>query len=93
MHMPNTAHDDTEPDNVKMINDTEYLQEGEVTLEVSNLGEVKNAIVVLNKLRRQAIDAMGVDENDTEGGTAVLSVEYRVEGDKVIAHVTHGLVD
>lgn len=80
--------------NVKMIKDEEYIQEGEVTLEVSNLAEVKNAIAVLNKLRRQAITEIDVDEEQPEGeGIAVTSVEFRVEGDKVIAHVTQGLID
>jgi len=93
--MPNTkpAAADDNP-NIKMINDTAYLQEGEVTLEVANLAEVKNAIVVIAKLRRQAIEAIDVDEEQEEGeGTAVTSVEFRVEGDSVIAHVTQGLVD
>lgn len=80
--------------NVKMIKDEEYIQEGEVTLEVSNLAEVKNAIAVLNKLRRQVITEIDVDEEQPEGeGIAVTSVEFRVEGDKVIAHVTQGLID
>jgi hypothetical protein len=80
--------------NVKMIKDEDYIQEGEVELEVTNLAEVKNAIAVIAKLRRQAIAAIDVDEEQPEGeGTAVTSVEFRVEGDKVIAHVTQGLVD
>ena len=80
--------------NVKMIRDEEYIQEGEVELEVTNLPEVKNAIAVIAKLRRQAITAIDVDEEQPEGeGTAVTSVEFRIEGDKVIAHVTQGLVD
>lgn len=79
---------------VKIIRDEEYIQEGEVTLEVTNLAEVKNAIAVIAKLRRQAITEFEVDEEQPEGeGTAVTSVEFRVEGDKVIAHVTQGLVD
>lgn len=79
---------------VKMIRDEDYIQEGEVTLEVSNLAEVKNAIAVINKLRRQAIAEIDVDEEQPEGeGTAVTSVEFRIEGDTVIAHVTQGLVD
>lgn len=80
--------------NVKMIKDEEFIQEGEVTLEVTNLAEVKNAIAVINKLRRQAIEAIDVDEEQPEGeGIAVTSVEFHVEGDKVIAHVTQGLID
>lgn len=79
---------------VKMIKDEEYIQEGEVELDVTNLAEVKNAVAVIVKLRRQAIEAMDVDEEQPEGeGTAVTSVEFRIEGDKVIAHVTQGLVD
>lgn len=79
---------------VKMIRDEEYIQEGEVELEVTNLPEVKNAIAVLNKLRRQAIKEIDLDEEQPEGeGTAVTAVEFRIEGDKVIAHVTQGLVD
>ena len=78
--------------NVKVLRDEKFIQEGEVRLTVPNLGEVKNAIAVLNKIRRQAIEEIGVDEEPDEG-TSVLSVEYRVEGDTVVAHVTQGLVD
>ena len=82
--------------NVKMIRDEEYIQEGEVELEVTNLPEVKNAIAVINKLRRQAIKEIDVDEEQApEGGGHRRHVrrEFRIEGDKVIAHVTQGLVD
>jgi hypothetical protein len=78
---------------VKMIRDEEFIQEGEVTLTVDNLAEVKNSIAVLNKLRRQAIEELEIGNDEDEEGTAVTSVEFRVEGDKVIAHVTQGLID
>jgi len=85
---------DFDENGVKVIKDEDYIQEGEIRLEVSNLAEVKNAIAVIAKLRRQVIEAFDVDEEQPEGeGTAVTSVEFRVEGDVVIAHVTQGLVD
>jgi hypothetical protein len=77
---------------VKVIRDEKYIQEGEVTLDGFNIDEVKNALVVVAKMRRQAIELFEVDEEQDEG-TAVTDVEFRVEGDKVIAHVTQGLVD
>lgn len=81
------------PDNVELIKDEEYVQEGKITLTVPNLEEVRGAIAVLSVLRKQALEDMGVDLNDEEEGTVVLSVEYDIVGDKVIAHVTQGMVD
>jgi hypothetical protein len=91
--MPKETDEDTLPDNVKVIKDEDYIQEGEVTLTVDNLAEVTAAIAVLSKLRQEAIDTMGVDEEpEDEDDIAVTSVEFRIEDGKVIAHVTQGLV-
>lgn len=79
---------------IKVIRDEEYIQEGEITLTGFNIDEVKNALVVVAKMRRQAIEEFEVEEEQPEGeGTAVTAVEFRIEGDKIIAHVTQGLVD
>ena len=78
---------------VKVIRDEEYVQEGEVTLTGFNVDEVKNALVVVAKMRRQAIEEFEIGDDKDEEGTAVTSVEFRIEGDKVIAHVTQGLID
>lgn len=85
--------DDELPDNVKMIKDEEYIQEGKITLAVPNLEEVRGAIAVLSVLRKQALEDMGVDLDDEEEGTVVLSVDYEIVGNSVIAHVTQGMVD
>ncbi|HEV3059753.1 MAG TPA: hypothetical protein VGY48_15990 [Vicinamibacterales bacterium] len=79
---------------VKEIKSEEFIQEGEVTLTVDNIGEVKNALAVIAKLRRTAIEALDVDEEPAEDGEIVVtSVEYRVEGEKVVVHVTQGIVE
>ena len=82
------------PDNIKVIRDEEFIQEGEIRLTVPNLGEVRNAIAVLNNVRKQVLTEMDVDMEEPEDGeTVITSVEYRVEGDFLIAHVTQGLVE
>jgi len=82
------------PDNIKVIRDEDYIQEGEIRLTVPNLSEVKNAIAVLNNIRKQVLTEMDVDMGEPEDGeTFVTEIEYRVEGDTLVAHVTQGIVE
>lgn len=76
----------------KKIRDEEFVQEAEVTLVDVDVLEAKRAFAFIAKLRRDAIEQLGVDESD-QGGTTVTQLDYRIEEGKVVVHVLQGLVD
>lgn len=82
------------PSNVKVIHDEDTIQEAEIRIKVPNADEVKNAIAVLAKLRKEAAETIDLDEGEPdEGEIVVTSFEYAVEGDEVIVHVAQGIVE
>lgn len=78
---------------ITKIRDEEFVQEADVTLEGVDIEEAQRVFAFLSKLRRQAIEALGVDESEDEEGTTVTQIDYRIDDSKVIVHVLQGLVD
>lgn len=80
---------------VKKLRDEEFVQEAEVTLPDVDVLEAKRAFAFISKLRKDAVELLGVDESEDEeeDGTAIMQVDYRVEDGKVVVHVLQGLVD
>lgn len=79
---------------VKKLRDEEFVQEAEVTLPDVDVLEAKRAFAFISKLRKDAVELLGVDESeDEEDGTAIMQVDYRIEDGKVVVHVLQGLVD
>lgn len=69
---------------MRELNNTDFVQHAELRIPVDNPDEVRAAFVTIDRLRKRALEHLGVDEENADA-TAVTYV--KVDGDVAVLEV------
>jgi hypothetical protein len=74
---------------VREIDNEDFVQHAEVRIPVDNPEEVRQALAVIARLRKRALDHLQVDDNDEDGAEKdYVAVDYKkLDGDVAVVEV------